>query len=259
MSAGTMGSFYGVGVGPGDPELITRKAARILFEVDWIFFPSDSKSGGSFGRRIVEPLGLPAEKFCGVFLEMSRNRFSERQGYRFVADQIAREVRKGKSVAWITEGDPLFYSTFLFLYEEMRRRFPAIRTEIIPGVTSASAAAARAGVPVCRLDERIAVVPAAYGLENLPSLFNGFTTVFLLKIHTVFDQLLSHLASMPECIQAVYVEKAGTPEERVVWDLETLRGQKLSYFSLVVLRKEKGAATVAENEEEWWTGKGTFL
>lgn len=259
MSAGKMGTFYGVGVGPGDPELITQKAVRILSEVDWIFFPSDSKNGASFVRRIVEPLGLPAGKFRGVSLEMSRNRSAERPGYRFAADQIAREMRNGKSVAWITEGDPLFYSTFLFLYEEIRRRFPSIRAEIIPGVTSVSAAAARAHVPVCRLDEKVAVVPAAYGLENLSFLLNDFTTVFLLKVHTVFNQLLRHLASMPEPIYAVYVEKVGTPEERVVSDLESLRGKKLPYFSLVVLRKERDAATVAENEEEEWTAKGTSL
>src|SRR5919199_610475 len=101
MSDGTVGTFYGVGVGPGDRELYGR-AAR----------------------------------------------------------EIGEELRRGKSAAWITEGDPLFYSTFIHLHDELRRCCPGVRTEVIPGVTSVSAAAARAGVPIGRLDERAAVVPA---------------------------------------------------------------------------------------------------
>jgi precorrin-2/cobalt-factor-2 C20-methyltransferase len=232
-----MGIFYGVGVGPGDPELITRKAERVLAAVDWIFLPAGVPGGAGFARRIVEPLGLPPEKFRPVPLCMSRDRGADQQAYRRAAEEIVTELRRGKSAAWITEGDPLFYSTFLHLYAEMRR-FPDVRIEIVPGVTSASAAAALAGVPVARLDEKVAVVPAAYGVERLPALLDEFATVFLLKVNSVFDRLLDALASLPRPVQAVYVEQVGTPTERVVADPASLRGQELPYFSLVILRKE---------------------
>ncbi len=233
----SVGVFYGVGVGPGDPELLTRKAERVLKAVDWIFLPSGARSG-SFVRRIVEPLGLPPGKFRPVSLCMARDRTEDRNAYRRAASEIVEELRQGKSAAWITEGDPLFYSTFLHLYEEVRH-YPEVRVEIIPGVTSASAAAARIGMPVARLDERVAIVPACYGLQRLPALLDEFATVFLLKVNSRFDQLLAELASVRGRVQAVYLEQVGTPAERVVTDLESLRGQELPYFALVMLRREE--------------------
>ena len=233
----TIGTLYGVGVGPGDPELMTQKAVRILGEVDWIYHPYDNPDGTSFSKRIVAPLGLPADKFKSIHLTMSRDREKDVQTYDIAADTIYAELCSGKSVAWITQGDPFFYSTFMYLYEQMRQRHPEAPIEVIPGVTSPSAAAAFAGVPVSRLHEKVAVVPATYGLEALPRLLDEFATIFLMKVNRVFDQLLEVLSEQPRTVQAIYLEKVGTTEERIVTDLETLRGQKLPYFSLVLLRR----------------------
>ncbi len=229
-----MGVFYGVGVGPGDPELITRKAERVLTAVDWIFLPAGVRGAG-FAQRIIEPLRLPPQKFRPVSLCMSRE--PEGHAYHRLAEEIVTELRGGKSAAWVTEGDPLFYSTFLHLYAEVRR-FPDVRIEIVPGVTSTSAAAARAGVPVARLDEKVAVVPAIYGVERLPTLLDEFATIFLLKVNSVFGGLLDVLRTLRRRVRAVYVEQVGTPQERIVLNLESLRDQELSYFSLVIVRKE---------------------
>jgi precorrin-2/cobalt-factor-2 C20-methyltransferase len=230
--------FYGVGVGPGDPELITRKAERVLRDVDWIFLPTEAREGGGFVRRIVEPLGLPPEKFRPVSLTMSRDRTADSNSYRSAATEIVRELRRGKPSAWITQGDPLFYSTFVHLYHELRR-YAEVYIEIVPGVTSASAAAARVGLPISQLDEQVAILPAVYGLKHLPELLDQFATVFLLKVHNAIDELLEQTNQVKAPIRAVYVEQVGTPQERIVTDLETLRGQKLSYFSLVMLRRRE--------------------
>ena len=238
MSDCDLGVFYGVGVGPGDPELMTRKAERVLAAVDWIFLPAGPRGGAGFARRIVEPLGLPPGKFRPVTLAMARDRAADRETYRRAADEIATELGRGKSAAWITEGDPLFFSTFLHLWEELRRRCPEARVEVVPGVTSPSAAAARAGFPTARLDDKVAVVPAAYGVERLAALLEDFNTIFLLKVNGVFGRLLDALASLGRPVRAVYVEQVGTPAERVVEDLESLRGQDLPYFALVILRRE---------------------
>ncbi len=239
MSDTMVATFYGVGVGPGDPELLTLKAARVLGEVERIFCATSSRGEGSFAARIVAPLGLPPEKFRPVSLCMARERHEDERTYEQVAAEIAAALRQGRSAAWITEGDPLFYSTFLYVRTELRRQLPHARIEIIPGITSPQAAAARAGVPVARLDEQVAIVPAAYGLERLPSLLGRFTTVFLLKVHGQLDQLLEQLARMESPVETFYLERVGTPEERVVTDLATLRGQKLPYFSLIILRRRE--------------------
>jgi len=244
-----IGTFYGVGVGPGDPELLTQKAVRILGEVDWIFHPYDNPDGNSFAMRIVAPLGLPVTKFKSIHLTMSRDRSTDLQTYDVAADTIFAELRKGKSVAWITQGDPFFYSTFMYLYEQMRQRYPQVPIEVIPGVTSPSAASARAGVPVSRLNDKVAVLPATYGLDSLPGLLDEFATVFLMKVNRVFDQLLDVLAALPTPVRAVYLEKVGTAEERMVTDLETLRGQKLPYFSLVLLRRHQDATPLADERK----------
>lgn len=249
MTEAMIGTFYGVGVGPGDPELLTQKAVRVLGEVDWIFHPYDNPDGTSFAMRIVAPLGLPATKFKAIHLAMSRDRAKDLQTYDVAADAIFAKLRKGQSVAWITQGDPFFYSTFMYLYEQMRQRYPEVPIEVIPGVTSPSAASARAGVPVSRLNDKVAVVPATYGLDTLPGLLDEFATVFLMKVNRVFDQLLEVLAALPTPVRAVYLEKVGTPEERIVTDLETLRGQKLPYFSLVLLRCHPEAASLADERE----------
>ena len=249
MSDAKLGTFYGVGVGPGDPELITLKAARILAAVDWIFYPAETRGGTSFCQRIIAPLDLPAAKCQAVYMGMSRQRAADLRTYESAVDDIVAELRQGKSVAWITQGDPLFYSTFIHLYEQMRRRFPDVPIAIIPGVTSTSAAAAMAGVPVARLEEKVAVIPAAYGLERLPTLLDEFATVFLMKVNSVFDQLLEALRLLPPTVRAVYLEKVGTAEERLVTDLESLRGQKLPYFSLVLLHNEQRATRAAETPE----------
>ena len=248
MSGTAVGTFYGVGLGPGDPELLTRKAMRILAEVDWIFYPFESRTGTSFSRRILAALAVPTTKCRQVSLGMAQDRGPDQHTYATAAEAMAGEVLQGKSVAWVTQGDPLFYSTFIHLYLEMRRRFPQVPITIVPGVTSPHAAAA-AGVPVSLLEEKVAVVPAVYGLDHLPALLDDFATVFLMKVNTVFDQLLETLAALPHRVQAVYAERVGTPEERLVTELGTLRGQQLSYFSLVILRQDKSTLVAAQQKE----------
>jgi precorrin-2/cobalt-factor-2 C20-methyltransferase len=242
MSEHTPGTFYGVGVGPGDPELITRKAARILAEVEWIFYPTETRGGTSFARRIMTPLGLPEAKLQAVYMGMSRDRSGDLWTYENAVELMVAELRQGKSVAWVTQGDPLFYSTFIHLYEQMRRGFPDIPITIVPAVTSTSAAAAMAGIPVARLEEKVAVLPAVYGLSGLAALVDEFATVFLMKVSGVFDQLLDTLRTLPPTVRGVYLEKIGTAEERLVTDLESLRGQKLPYFSLVLLYHQRQEA-----------------
>jgi precorrin-2/cobalt-factor-2 C20-methyltransferase len=233
------GKFYGIGVGPGDPELLTRKAARILAEVDWIFLPASATGERGSAAAIVATLNLDPTRFRPVRLCMSRERDADLDAYARVADEILVELRRGKSAAWVAEGDPLFYSTFVHVLNALRRRQPALDIEIVPGITSMQAACACVAIAAATLDEQIAVVPAAYGLKRLPDLLNEFPTVFLLKVNGVFDELLEVLASLPAAPQAVYVEKVGTAEERVVRDLTALRGEKLPYFSLVILRRQK--------------------
>ncbi len=236
MARAEAGTFYGVGVGPGDPELITLKTARVLAAVDWIYHPAGAKGKDGFARRIVAGLGLPDDKFRGVSLCMTRDRATDLSTYAAAAAAIGEEVQTGRSVAWITEGDPLLYSTFIHVYDELRARYPLLRTEIVPGISSVQAAAARAEIPLANLDESIAILPATYGLNDLCQLLDDHATVALLKVHSVIDQLRNVLQQRPE-LRAFYIENAGTAAEWSTEALADLDGRSLPYFSLVLLRR----------------------
>ena len=235
------GTFYGVGVGPGDPELLTLKAARVLAAVDWIYHPISAKSQDSMARRIVAGLGLPDRKFRGVPLCMARARASDLSAYEGAALEMAGQLECGQSVAWIAAGDPLLYSTFTHVEQALRRRCPRLRVEIVPGVSSIQAAAARVGVPLATLDESVAIVPAAYGLTNLLPLLEQHATVVLLKVHSRFEELRRTLAQRAD-VGAYFVEKIGTSEQRSTADLEQLDPREPSYFSLVLLRRRPADA-----------------
>jgi precorrin-2/cobalt-factor-2 C20-methyltransferase len=230
--------FYGIGVGPGDPELLTLKAARLLREVDWLFLPAGSSSRGGFARTIVESLSLDPARFRQISLCMSRQRDAALDRYEKAAEEILAELRLGKSAAWITEGDPLLYSTFLHVFTALRRRDPQLSVDIVPGITSVQAAAALAQTPIARLDESVAIIPAAYGLDRLGPLLDEFATIFLLKVYRTFDPLLDELAKLDRPVQTYYLERVGTAQQRIVTDLTTLRGAELPYWGLVILRRE---------------------
>lgn len=237
MSGSTPGTFYGIGAGPGDPELLTLKAVRLLGAVSRIFYPASARREESVAGRIIAPLGIPEQKLRRVSLYMARERSDDVAMYGQVATEIVVELGRGASVAWISEGDPLFYGSFVHVRDEVLRQAPAARIEIVPGVTSVQAAAARAGIPVAHLDDKVAILPASYGLEHLPEMLERFATIFLLKVHTALEQLLAVLGKMHVPVQAVYLEHIGSARERIVTDLGSLRGERLPYFSLVILRR----------------------
>lgn len=239
-----VGTFYGIGVGPGDPEFLTLKAARILKEVDWVFAPAHAEGKSGFAETIVAPLRIDGARLRRVRLCMQRERDSDIRAYDQAAKEIVGALRLGQSAAWITEGDPLFFSTFAHVLNAVRRLDANLPIEIVPGVTSINAAAARILLPVAQLDECVAVVPATYGLDHLMELLERFAAVFLLKVGAVFDNLLDELAALPILVDAWYVEKVGTAQEQVVHNLTSLRGRKLPYFSLVMLRRVKGSHSI---------------
>lgn len=240
------GVFYGIGLGPGDPELITRKAERVLREVDWIFHPAGASTGQSFARRILDPLALSQDKLRPVSFCMSSNREAAKASYNETAALVIECLRQNESVAWITEGDPLFYSTYIYLHERLLEKDPSLRIEIIPGVSSPQAAAAYAGWPIARLDQRVAVASADIGIPELDTLLHNFACVFLMKASRVDSAMLQKLRNMSATHELLYMERISTPEQRIERDFTVLLDQKLPYFSLIMIRKRSFAANTEE-------------
>src|SRR5262249_7443005 len=138
----------------------------------------------SIAAGILEQLHVDPAKLVPVPLGMARDRRNDQETYAAAAERIAEDLDRAQWVAWIAEGDSLVYGTFCHVYDELRKRRPAADCEIVPGVSSVHAATAALGVAAANLDERIAIIPAAYGLDELPDLVRRFDSVFLLKVHS---------------------------------------------------------------------------
>lgn len=223
--------LYAIGLGPGDPELLTIKGQRLLGEVDVVFVPKRDERD-SLSGQIVARWADPS-KVRELPFRMSKRREENVDRWRQHADTLAASVKAGQSAAIVTEGDPLLYSTFVHVYGELLRAHPDVPVEIVPGVSSATAGAAAAAIPLVDGDERLGVVPATGEVMHALATFDS---VVILKISAALETVLKALKVTGRMAQATYVERAGWPEQRVVHAVESLRKEKkLDYFGQIIV------------------------
>ncbi len=231
------GCLYGVGVGPGDPELVTLKAMRVLQEVPIICVPQAETSQDSYALEIVRSY-LDQDK-----QEILRLTFptddAEAAGevWRGAADQIGERLSRSQDVAFITEGDPMLYSTFSYVLDAVCQHYPDARIEIVPGVSSVMAAAASSGVPLVTHGQRLAILPAVYGIDDLSEAIANYDTIVLMKVNRTLLQALANLEQLGLAGKGIYVRRASTAREEVVRDLSTLSEEDLDYFSLLIIKR----------------------
>ena len=230
--------LYAVGVGPGDPELLTLKAVRVLRAADVVVAPTGQAEAASYALGIVAGyLDRDRQQVLERVFPMSRDEEELRPHWEATAGEVAGHVRAGRTVAFITIGDPLLYSTFLYLLRILRENYPEITVDIVPGITSVFASAAAAGVPLAMAAERLAILPATYEEERLRQTLLDFDCVVLMKVSRVFDRVYALLAGLGLERQGVFVRRVGSGEEEVVTDLASLVGKRLDYLSLLIVRK----------------------
>lgn len=234
------GTLYGIGLGPGAPDLLTLRAARLLERLDLVFVPRRA-GGQSFARAIADPHLTPdRQEIVELDHRMGGPPAAAEAQWHANAVVIADYLAAGRDAAFLTEGDPLLYSTFLHTWAAIHRIAPAVRMEVVPGVSSIFGAAAAAGFPLAVGMDRLAILPALGAIEDLEETLDRFETVVLLKVAPVIDRVLSALARRGLTGSAVFVERAGRPEQVVLRDLDQIAGRDNDYFSLLIIRK--GAA-----------------
>jgi len=243
MAAAITGCLYGIGVGPGDPELITLKGARLLREADLVLTPVGARSESSLAESIVAPLlDASRQQVTEVVCPMQSNEQDRDGRWRTLAQQVAEQARAGKRVAFVTLGDPMFYSTFLYLLRELRSLAPEVPVEIVPGVSAVLAAAGLAELPLGLTDETFRVVPATAADADLEAALAAPGTVVLLKVYRAFDRLRALLQRLGLEQQAVYVKRIGLSGQQVIRDLGQVTAEDLDYMSLLLVRREKVTA-----------------
>ncbi|HET6719845.1 MAG TPA: precorrin-2 C(20)-methyltransferase [Rhodocyclaceae bacterium] len=231
------GRLIGVSLGPGDPGLITRRGWEVLnSDARWTY-PVKKAGELSYALDIAlrAGLALPADAVALVFPMTTKAELLARAWLRAAADTVAL-LAEGRDVLFLVEGDASTYSTFGHLARAVRELQPAIEVEVIAGVSSYCASAARVGRPIAEADETLAVFPASYGVEVIDRMLDEFDSLVLLKVKPMLDGLLDLLERRGIASHAVYVEKVGTPDERVVQDVLTLRGEAVPYLSLMLLK-----------------------
>ena len=232
-----MGTIYAVGVGPGDPELLTRKAERVLRSVDVVLAPVSNPSDASVALSTIrEFIDEGRQEIIVHQFPMTSDKARLLTAWQGAADLIAAHAEAGRSVAFITIGDPLFYSTFIYLLRILREQWPQLPIEIIPGISSINAAASEALIPLVEGDERMVVIPATAGIEQIKTALESYETVVLLKVKSLFPAIIELLRATSKEQSTVFVERVGSSRQKVLTDFDLIAAHSPDYLSLMIIK-----------------------
>ncbi|SCN47072.1 Cobalt-precorrin-2 C20-methyltransferase [methanotrophic endosymbiont of Bathymodiolus azoricus (Menez Gwen)] len=231
-----IGTLYGVSLGPGDPELMTRRAWALLHsEADWTY-PVKRKQGESYALKIALAANLKVpENSTELVFPMTHDREILAKYWLQAAQIVLEKLQAGRDVIFLVEGDASTYSTFQHLAKTVAGLDETATIETIAGVSSFHAAAARAKMPLADTDDTVAIIPAGYGIEMIEAMLLDFDTLVLLKVKPLLDDIISLLERKGLLAQSCFIEKAGSNEERIIHDVLSLRGEKVNYLSLLMV------------------------
>jgi precorrin-2/cobalt-factor-2 C20-methyltransferase len=244
--SGQSGRLYLVGIGPGDPELMTCKAVRILEQTRIWIAPKAKENGVSSalqiaaccisteGRTILE-LCFPMKK---IRLEQEHDPEVLR-GWQEAAEIVLKQLDQGHDVAFPTLGDPALYSTAFYLLHSVRALRPALAVTVVPGVTAMSACSAQVSSPLGLGDDVLTVVPAAFDDQRLREILVHSDAVVLMKIFRQLPRLIDLIEELGLLDKAIIVERCGMNDQRIYSDIRTARGKELHYFSTLLVRKKQ--------------------
>jgi precorrin-2/cobalt-factor-2 C20-methyltransferase len=235
----TTPTLYGIGVGPGDPELLTVKAVRCIGASELVFVPISRTGATSLAERIAEPyLDRTRQRVITLEYPTDGRAQSELAAYWDAsADTIATMLGLKGTGAFLTEGDPMLFSTFMYTMEALHTRHHSIHIQIVPGVTSITAAAAASGIPLARNDERVTLLPATAPEPELRSALRASDTTVLMKLGGPADRILNILGQEDLLAHAVWIRRCGQPDQEIVRDVRALAGRRLDYFSLMIVKR----------------------
>lgn len=243
------GTLYGIGVGPGDPELLTVKGARLLASCHHLFVPKPPNAVSSVSLEIVKDYVKSGAEIHEVVFPMTTDPDELARQWDESASRIARVLQTGADVCYLTLGDTLLYSTYIYMLRALRRQLPDVNVVTVPGVSSFSAAAALAEFPLGEGSEPVTVIPTGEDLSNVrKALAKGGTTV-LMKIGKRLKRILGLMENAGAVERGVFVSRAGMSGESVERDLRRLAdeaGAATGNLSVILVRGRR--ATPKEEE-----------
>jgi len=234
------GVLFGVGVGPGDPELLTLKAVNVLKRADVVCIPQSHRHKESTAYAIASE-HLPQEyNLLALFFPMTRVREELEKSWEQSCAKVREQLELGKRVVFLTIGDPMLYSTYIYLSKQLQEE--GYRTEIVPGIPSFCAAAAAAGFPLGEGEGKIAIIPWGPDTKASPQELKQFDNLVLMKVSPYLETIREALAEAGFLKDSVFVDKCGYEEEEIR-DFSSLndkeKTREFSYFSLILARRER--------------------
>ncbi|WP_457577816.1 precorrin-2 C(20)-methyltransferase [Desulfomarina sp.] len=238
------GTFYLIGVGPGDPELMTLKAVRTLEKCDIWFVPSAYKHGGSMALSIaageVESTGKTILSHHFPMKQVHRGKRPETEvdnAWREAAETILAYLQSGKDVAFPTLGDPAIYSTGFYVCETLEKLGHPFSVKIVPGVSAIGASSAVTATPLCLGDEKLVVIPATFEDCEIEKILEASDTIVFMKVHKVMARLAGLLDRLDLLHKAVLVERCSLGDQKIWSDISQAVGREIHYFSTIIVRK----------------------
>jgi precorrin-2/cobalt-factor-2 C20-methyltransferase len=225
------GKLYGVGLGPGDPELITLKTHRLIGEAEVIAYPAPT-GGESFARAIAAPFIPQSAREIRIDIPMDEKRFPAQAAYDAAAKDIAEVLTSGTDVVVFCEGDPFFYGSFMYLFARLSDDF---ETEIVPGVTSMTACAAASAQPLSARNEVLTVLPATLPEAELEARIAHADALAIMKVGRHLAKLRGVLARQNLTARAQYIERATLPSQKVMPLADA--PDTAPYFSMILVTK----------------------
>jgi precorrin-2/cobalt-factor-2 C20-methyltransferase len=227
--------FYGIGVGPGDPELLTIKAVKVLKNVDVLLLPDSQKGKDTIAYEIAAEYVSPKAKIITVEFPMVADETIIDQAGKIAAEVVERHVWEGKNTAFITLGDPSIYSTYNYILKHLS---PEIEVETIPGITSFCAAAAQTNRALVEGDEILSIIPATASKRLMEMALDATNSVVFMKVYNQKDKVLDVIEMYDLLDSSILVQKCGFPDCMVDKDIKKGLSRDKQYLSIILSRKE---------------------
>jgi precorrin-2/cobalt-factor-2 C20-methyltransferase len=226
------GTLFGLGVGPGDPELLTLKALRLLRATPVIAYPAP-ETGDSFARGIVAGYLPDGVVEVPIRIPIAGGAFPSEEVYADAAQTLDGHLAAGRDVAVLCEGDPFFYGSFMYLYGRLAERH---RVEVVPGVSSLMACAAVLGAPLSARNDTLIVLPAPLPADRLRDGLAETEAAAIIKVGRHFEKVRTILAELGLTDSARYVEHATLDTQRII-PIGSVDPAAVPYFSLILVHR----------------------
>ncbi len=231
------GKLYGIGVGPGDPELMTVKAARLVSEADVIITPKTEKKDGSVALNIAKPYIKDHTEIVPVVFPMVLDDDTQKEGWEEARTIITKLLSEGKKVVFLTLGDPMFYSTYMYVYRLVENSGYEIET--VPGVTAFCAIGSHLGYPIVEKEEVLAIVPATAPKEKIDKVLAVADDAVIMKVYRNFGEVQETLKKHDMADDAVMISRVGLDGEEIYRGLQDMPADtKLNYLSTILAKRK---------------------